>query len=212
MPMLMQAVVGSNAYGLAREGSDTDILGITYSRTREFLGFSPPPDTKIGTKPDVTIHDISKYLRLAFKCNPTVTELLWMDSYLWISQEGRQLIALRKDFLSEDYVRNAYLGYASAQIKKMADRDTDNIRRPKHARHCFRLLRQGHELLTTGNLTIKVPDPEFYWQFDHMDADRILELFHIEEAHFRGAVSVLPEKPNTYAIEQWYIKLRKDNW
>ena len=213
MPVLLQGVVGSTAYGLAREGSDVDMLGIFQYRTRELLRFNPPAETIVMHAPsDVASHEVGKFIRLALKCNPTIIELLWLDEYTDMNFAGRDLVDMRGVFLSEKYVRASYLGYANAQIKKMLDRGMSDPRGPKHTRHCFRLLRQGHELLTTGQLTIMVPDPEFYWQFDTLDADAVLSMFRAESAKVADAKSALLAEPHTAVLEDWYLQLRKDNW
>lgn len=65
--VILQGVVGSTAYGLAREGSDVDRLGIFVTPTLDLVGLGKPKDTRVGFKPDITHHEVGKYLGLALE-------------------------------------------------------------------------------------------------------------------------------------------------
>lgn len=219
MNLLLQGVVGSTAYGLSREGSDVDRLGVFIAPTIEIAGLNWHPDkeTKVTTKPDVTLHEVGKYLRLALKCNPTVTELLWLPrEMLEFSKPffGPRLVGLRKRLLSEKYVRTAYGGYARDQARKLALRGDGSFsadtrkRTAKHARHLLRLLRQGRELLETGQLNVKVPDPEDYFAFDDMSPEQMLALYEKEDKLFMAAKSVLPTTPNVDIVRDYLEEVR----
>lgn len=209
--IVLKGVVGSTAYGLNREGSDIDKLGVFVAPTREILSLHPPQQTVVQTKPDLTMHEVGKFVALALKCNPTILELLFLDQYEERSIWGNLLIEKRAHFLSERYVRAAYGGYALQQANKLLNRK-DDPRSKKHARHCFRLLRQGRELLATGQLTVKVPDPEFYWAFDTASMEEIHALFLTEDALLRGMSSILPEEPDSAVINEVLLTIRGDNW
>lgn len=218
--ILLQGIVGSTAYGLAREGSDVDRLGVFVAPTVHVAGLDWHPDdeTRVETKPDTTHHEIGKYLRLALKCNPTITELLWLtpDLYEYVDPyAGRRLINMRRAFLSERAVRDAYGGYARQQAHKLRERGDGSFssdtrkRTTKHARHLLRLLRQGRELLETAALTIKVPDPDDYFAFDDMDTDQMLQVYEREDELFMTAKSILPTKPDRIAIHNYLVYVRR---
>lgn len=209
--IILQGVVGSTAYGLAREGSDLDQLGVFVARTRDILSLNPPAESVVQTKPDITLHEVGKYIRLALKCNPTILELLWLEDYFVQDYLGNLLREKRHIFLSDKCVRAAYGGYALQQALKLKARGQDK-RTPKHARHCFRLLRQGRQLLEAGQLSIKVDDPEFYWQFDKASVDEIVALFQAEDALFQAAESCLPDKPDYTTADEILLTIRGDNW
>src|SRR4051812_45488267 len=154
MNVILEGIVGSRAYGLAREGSDVDHLGIFAYRTNEFWVLSQPTETVTHSGPqyteDRTYHEVGKYLRLALQCNPTILELLWLPDELIVQHEfeGSALRVIRRSFLSEQRVRDAYGGYAVQQAERLRRRNlegkegfsSDTARRTaKHARHCFRL-------------------------------------------------------------------------
>lgn len=206
-PIILSGVVGSTAFGLARSGSDIDRLGIFVRPTRDFFqigGYGK--DTVVTTAPDSALHEVGKYVSLALKCNPTIMDLLYLPDYERASWEGEWLISIREDFLSEKYVRSAYGGYAIGQIKRIEQEMANEGRQKriaKHARHCFRLLRQGLELLETGALTVKVPDPEFYWAFDEMTADQVEKEFFKAFGIFNECRGVLPQVPRTERLQHF---------
>jgi predicted nucleotidyltransferase len=224
---LLLGTVGSTAYGLATPESDVDTLGVAAAPTREVLSLHPPRDKTasiVGTEPDVTIHEIGKYLALALKANPTVTELLWLpeDCYrekhpLFVSE----LIDLRKSLLGARAVRNAYLGYAASQFKKMAHRSDGTFssdtrgRVAKHARHLMRLLTQGTELFVQGEMSVRLTNPQDYHDFGQLvqgNPERGLETakqkLATAEHIFDTYTSALPEEPDAADAERVLLNLR----
>jgi hypothetical protein len=122
----------------------------------------------VTTKPDRTLHEALKWCRLALDGNPTVQELVWLpgDLYEVCTGLGDELIGLREAFLSRKRVRDAYLGYATQQFRKLQARGDGTFgsdvrnRSEKHARHLLRLLQQGTALHRTGRLELRVEDPD----------------------------------------------------
>lgn len=179
MTILLKGRVGSHAYGLAHEGSDEDFLGIYAAPTEKLFTLSKPKET-IDTKgPDTVLHEAEKYCRLALSCNPTALELLWLPDYIDKHPLGELLVAWRRMFLARDKIRNAYLGYATGQIKRMqgqtypVDMDRYNksrqamklpeitleelfAKRAKNGRHAARLLWHAWRLDMDGDMHIKL--------------------------------------------------------
>lgn len=205
--IILSGIVGSTAYGLNNENSDIDTLGVFVNPTQSYWSLDKPAETKTQSKPDCCYHEVEKFLRLCIGCNPTVMELLWLESYeAKHPVYGVNLIKLRQKFLYTERVTSAYGGYAYAQIKKV--KTSQSHKRFKHARHCFRLLRQGKELLATGSLTLKVKNPEEYKLFDSMDIDRMDEMFEQEYAELKTINSVLPPCPDRVAINDYLHNVR----
>jgi uncharacterized protein len=224
---ILTGTVGSTAYGLATPQSDVDTLGVAVAPTRDVLGLHPPRDKTasfVGTQPDVTIHEIGKYLALALKANPTVTELLWLpdDCYTLTHPAGLDLMELRRSLLGARAVRNAYLGYATSQFKKMAHRgdgkfssDTRN-RVAKHARHLMRLLTQGTHLFVQGEMQVRLENPQEYHDFGELvesDPERGLTLARLKLATCEGIfdewTSALPDEPDPARAQEFLINVRK---
>jgi predicted nucleotidyltransferase len=217
--MLLSGIVGSTAYGLARGGSDVDRLGVFAAPTVVVSGldWSASDESSVQTKPDVTRHEVGKYLRLALRGNPSILELLWLPGELVETAHpfyGTRLIGLRTALLSEPAVRSAYAGYARQQAHRLANRgdppvgSEEHRRAAKHARHLTRLLRQGRGLLATGVLTVPVPDPEFYWRFDTLTLRQMLAVYEDEDARFAAAGSVLPAEPDRASVQKYLATVR----
>jgi uncharacterized protein len=206
---LLKGTVGSTAYGLNGPNSDIDSLGMFKYDTGTYIGLKEYQESIVTKDPDTTMHEARKYCRLALKCNPTVTELLWLPEYTYLSDDGLKLIDLREDFLSEKYVREAYLGYAKSQLTRLQDRD--HKRAAKHAMHMARLVNQGAELYTSGKVTIRVSDPEWYFDFKTRGPEYWLSWYNTAEKIFRESKCVLPEHPRTDRIDDWlYTTIVKD--
>jgi hypothetical protein len=223
MRILLAGVVGSVAYGLNGPDSDVDRLGVFTWPTTRFHGLTPPTDSIVTTKPDVTYHEAAKAARLMLSCNPTVTELLWLESYeVKAHQLGDELIALRPAFLSAKRVRDAYLGYATQQFRKLLSRgdgsfnsDIPARRASKHARHLKRLVDQGFELYTTGRLTIRLLDPQTYHDFGERvakDPQAAVPFMATAEEAFNRATSPLADEPQRGAVESWLRHVRAEHY
>ena len=223
--LLLQGTVGSTAYGLARDGSDVDRIGIFAYHTMDVLSLDYTGDMEsvVRHEPDVTVHEVAKYLRLALKCNPTIMELMWLPDHLYETRTemGEWIIGLRSAVLCEDAVRASYGGYAKQQVERLKRRHAEGKvgfasdlqkRTAKHARHCFRLLNQGRELLETGHLPIQVQNPEDYFAFDGASVDEIVARFAHEDEVFRNVTSVLPARPDKPAVQSVLNKIRRTYW
>lgn len=219
MHVLLSGIVGSTAYGLAREGSDVDRLGVFVAPTVDVAGLDWHRDheTDVTTKPDKTLHEIGKYLRLALKCNPTIMELLHLPEPLleWVHLGyGDELIEMRGAFLSTHAVRSAYGGYARQQADRLAGRGDGSFssdtrkRTTKHARHTLRLLRAGRQLLATGRLQVEVDNPGDYFAFDDMTTEQMLDVFRHEDALFADTASVLPDEPDKARVRDYLRRVR----
>ncbi|MFJ8110541.1 DNA polymerase beta superfamily protein [Streptomyces sp. NPDC096132] len=218
--ILLSGIVGSTAYGLAREGSDVDRLGMFAAPTEELHGLHTPKESHVSTAPDRTLHEAAKWCRLALGGNPTVMELVWLPDELYEVRTplGDELVGIRGTLPSARRVRDAYLGYATQQFRKLANRSdgtpsAETGRRiAKNARHLKRLCAQGYELYATGQLTIRVDDPESYHRFGEQvaaDPEAALSLLRDFEEKFTGTRSVLPEQPDETAAEAWLRRVRR---
>ncbi|MGV9978126.1 nucleotidyltransferase domain-containing protein [Micromonospora wenchangensis] len=217
MHLLLSGIVGSVAYGLAGPGSDVDRIGVFAAPTVAFHGLRPPRESVVTTDPDVTLHEAGKYARLALSGNPTATELIWLpdDCYETRTELGDRLIAIRSAFLSAPRVRDAYLGYASQQFRKLTTRDATvggRRRSAKHARHLARLLHQGRTLYATGVLEIRLADPQWFRAFGERVAGGALAeaqaLVAEAERDFDRLRTPLPDRPDEATVERWLHDVR----
>jgi hypothetical protein len=210
--VLLAGIVGSTAYGLAHEGSDIDRLGAFAAPTESLVGLTRPDDSIVSTSPDVTFHEAGKLASLLLKANPTVTELLFLPEDLYETRTplGNELIGIRREFLSQRYVKDAYLGYASAQFRKLENRGDGSFsadlrkRTAKHARHKGGLLR------------VRLENPQWYLDFGDQvaagDIDAARALLADAETSFAAIRSPLREFPERAAAEAWLRRVRRFYW
>lgn len=218
---LLTGIVGSQAYGLATPDSDIDRFGIYAVSTQYLFKVEEVRQNFFGKNSkgdDEKFHEIGKYAKLALSVNPTFTELMWLDEYEYKHDLGQELIDIRSAFLSRKRARDAYFGYATSQFKRLQERGDGSFssdtrkRTAKHARHLARLLHQGYNLYITGELSVKLTDPDFFHNFGNIVADGDLSfatayIGQYEEA-FNNAKSPLPAEPNTEVVNEWLCRVR----
>jgi hypothetical protein len=198
--ILLSGIVGSTAYGMFA------------APTEALHGLHAPKESHVTTAPDRTLHEAAKWCRLALGGNPTAMELVWLPDELYEVRTplGDELIGIRTSFLCAKRVRDAYLGYATQQFRRLEARGGGSFsadtrkRTAKHARHLKRLCHQGLVLYTTGRLELRVEDPEEY----HADPAAALPLLRHYEAAFDETPTVLPERPGEAAVEAWLRRVR----
>lgn len=219
--ILLSGVVGSVAYGLADEFSDTDRLGMYALPTTALLGLRKPDESHVTSHPDATYHEAGKLCRLLLGGNPTVTELLWLNDYEVRTPLADEVIGIRTAFLSAKRCRDAYLGYATQQFDRLRNRGDGSFssdtrkRTSKHARHLWRLLEQGAELHQSGRLAVPLSPNRadsckaFGERVAAGDLGLAARALSDAEAAF-GRPGVLPELPDHAAAEAWLQKVRRE--
>lgn len=218
--MLLSGVVGSTAYGLAGPDSDVDRLGVFAAPTTAFHGLDLPIDrfaTKVSHDPDVTMHEARKMVSLSLSSNPTVTEIMWLPDELYEVRTplGDELIGIRQAFSAAQRVRDAYFGYAVSQLKRLLEtgqfQSKMRARAAKHGRHLRRLLDQGFDYYSTGQLTIRVDDPQRYIDFGERvaaDPEKARPVLAEAEERFNSVRSPLPDEPDRAVVEDWLLRVR----
>ena len=209
MNLIIEGIVGSQAYGLANVDSDIDKLGIFVAPLDDVLGLTKIKESICNTNPDCTYHEVGKYLKLALNANPTILELMYLEDWETWSEEAQLIYENRDAFLS-NIIRDSYGGYAISQARKL-NRGAVSGRYAKHARHCFRLLDQGKQLLETGTMDVKVKNPEFIMSVGEYPPDELITMFETEYVKFKNVKSILPDKPSYDVINQVLLAIRKDD-
>ncbi len=120
---------------------------------------------------DVVVYSARKWARLALGGNPTVLLLLFVPDEEVVVRDaaGAELVAHADRFVSR-VAADRFLGYLRAQRAAMTGEVGAHPNRPElvaahgfdvtFAVHALRLGVQGVELLTTGRITLPVPEPD----------------------------------------------------
>ncbi|MFI1174644.1 nucleotidyltransferase domain-containing protein [Streptomyces melanogenes] len=149
-------VMGSRAFGLATDASDTDRRGVYVAPTPLFWAFDKPPTHVEGPAEEQFSWELERFCELALRANPNILECLHSPLVERVDDTGRELLALREAFLSRR-AHATFTGYALSQRKKLeADVRQHGAPRWKHAMHLVRLMTSCRDLVRTGTLTIEV--------------------------------------------------------
>lgn len=119
--IILLALGGSHAYGTNNENSDIDIRGCSLERESDLIGFTEF-EQFIDKETDTVIYSFNKLIKLLVNCNPNTVEMLGCkkEHYLYLSEEGKQLIDNRKLFLSKRCI-NSFGGYAYQQLNRLTN-------------------------------------------------------------------------------------------
>ncbi|MCJ1679745.1 nucleotidyltransferase domain-containing protein [Streptomyces sp. APSN-46.1] len=147
-------VMGSRAFGLATEASDTDRRGVYLAPTPLFWRFDKPPTHVEGPRDEEFSWELERFCELALRANPNILECLHSPLVERVTPVGEELLSLRAAFLSRR-AHTSFSRYAASQHGKLvADVRIHGAPRWKHAMHLLRLLLSCRDLLRTGRLTI----------------------------------------------------------
>ncbi|MGK9464416.1 nucleotidyltransferase domain-containing protein [Streptomyces sp. G6] len=207
-------VMGSRAFGLATEDSDTDRRGVFLAPTPLFWRFEKPPTHVEGPAPEQFSWELERFCELALRANPNILECLHSPLVESVDDTGRELLALREAFLSRR-VHETFTRYAHGQRRKLdADVRTHGAPRWKHAMHLLRLLTSARDLLRTGVLTIDVGDRrepllavkrgEVPWPEVEARMNRL-----VAEGDEAAAGSPLPAEPDRRRVEDFLVRVRR---
>jgi uncharacterized protein len=178
---------------------------------------------------DVIIYSARKWARLALNGNPTVLLLLFVpdEEVVFRNEAGAELVANAHRFVSR-LAAERFLGYLRSQKAAMLGAPGAHTNRPelvavhgydtKFAMHAMRLGYQGVELLTTGRITLPVPEP----QLSHLRAIRRGEIELSEVVSAITSVenqlaaleesSNLPQQPDRRWVDGWLHRSHLAYW
>ncbi|MFC8592772.1 nucleotidyltransferase domain-containing protein [Streptomyces atroolivaceus] len=207
-------VMGSRAFGLATDDSDTDRRGVFLAPTPLFWGFTKPPAHVEGPADEQFSWELERFCELALRANPNVLECLHSPLVERIDATGRELVALRGAFLSRQ-AHGTFVRYALGQRRKLeADVRVHGAPRWKHAMHLLRLLVSCRDLLRTGELRIEVGDAreellavkrgEVPWAEVERRMTRLAE-----ENDEAAPLSPLPPEPDRERVEAFLVRARR---
>lgn len=212
--VIFQCVIGSQAYGLAGEGSDVDRRGVYVPPANLHWSLAGVPEQLECHETQENYWEIQKFLVLALKANPNVLECLYSPIVEKATQLAEEMLAMREVFLSK-LVYQTYNGYVMSQFKKMqADIRNQGSVKWKHVMHLIRLLLAGIHILKEGTVPVRV---ETYrdellaikrGEVRFEEADEWRKSLHrdFDEA-FR--TTRLPERPDYERVNEYLVKVRR---
>ncbi|MBE0540959.1 MAG: nucleotidyltransferase domain-containing protein [Verrucomicrobia bacterium] len=212
--IIYRCVVGSRAYGLDHDESDTDRRGIYLAPADLQWSLFGAPEQFEDNATQSCYWELQKFLTMALKANPNILECLYSPMVEKVTPLGEELLALRKQFLSQ-MIFQTFNGYAMSQFKKIEQdiRNSGEIKW-KHAMHLLRLLLTGAATLRTARVPVRVETHR-----DRLLAVKRGELPWAEVDAWRKelhrdferalAETKLPERPDYEVANRFLIKARR---
>nr|WP_315854307.1 nucleotidyltransferase domain-containing protein [Stieleria maiorica] len=154
--VIYRCVIGSRAYGLEDEASDTDRRGIYLPAADLHWSLFGVPEQLENDETQEVYWELQKFIVLALKANPNVLECLYSPIVESATPLGEELLEMRPAFLSK-LIFQTFSGYVASQFKKMQT-DIRNQGRVKwkHVMHLIRLLLSGTHVLRSGEMMVDV--------------------------------------------------------
>lgn len=241
--LILRCSAGSELYGTNVRGireSDRDELGLCLEPPEYVVGLKSFEqwvyrDAEEGERSgagdlDLTVWSARKWAKLALNGNPTALQLLFVprEQCSALTDAGAELQDLAWAFASKK-AGAAFLGYMSAQLQRLkGERGQLRVKRPeleeefgydtKYAAHIVRLGYQGIEFLTTGQITLPMPDEERDYvikvRTGLVSYDEVLTWAGILEHELKALrdTSPLPDEPDRGAVDDWLIRAHVNYW
>jgi predicted nucleotidyltransferase len=211
--IIYRCVVGSRAYGLDNDESDTDRRGIYLAPAELQWSLFGAPEQFEDNAAQSCYWELQKFLTMALKANPNILECLYSPMVEKVTPLGEELLAMREAFLSQ-MIFQTFNGYAMSQFKKI-EQDIRNRGEVKwkHAMHLLRLLLTGAATLREGRVPVRVEAyreqlltvkrGEMKWA----EVDQWRKELHRDFEHAL-AETKLPERPDYEKANAFLIKAR----
>jgi predicted nucleotidyltransferase len=212
--IIFRCVVGSHAYGLAGEKSDTDRRGIFLPPASLHWSLEGVPDRLAGPDGQDCYWELKPFLLLALKATPNVLECLYTPLVEHATPLAEELIAMRSCFLSK-LAYQAHKAQAEAQRKRLGQ-DIRTLGEPKWkaAMHLLRGLLSGIVVLREGRVPVHVGeyrdgllavrDGRLSWKEFHAWRSQLLA--ELEKAY---TGTHLPDLPDRGQVEAFLLKARR---
>ena len=178
---------------------------------------------------DVIIYSARKWGRLAVAGNPTVLLVLFVpdEEVVFRDHAGAELVSNAHRFVSR-LAAGRFLGYLKGQKAAMTGQAGAHTNRPelvashgydtKYAMHALRLGLQGIELLTTGRITLPVPELDRAYLRSIRRGERplaeVLDAIVGAEARLTDLRDspAIPDQPDRRWVDDWLYRSYQDFW
>ncbi len=213
--VIYRCVVGSRAFGLDGEQSDTDRRGIYLPPAELHWSLYGVPVQLENDATEEVYWELQKFIVMALKGNPNILECLYTPLVEEVTPLAQELLDQRDMFLSQ-LVYQTYNGYVMSQFKRIQAqlRNHGEVKKPKHMMHLIRLLLSGIQLLRDGQvpvdvganreLLLAIKTGEMAWE--EIDAWRLRLHKEFEQAM---QATQLPERPDYERANAFLIDARR---
>jgi hypothetical protein len=174
---------------------------------------------------DVIVYSARKWARLALDGNPTVLLVLFVpaDEVVFRDAAGAELTANAGRFVSR-LAATRFLGYLRGQHEQVTGHSSRpelvaaHGYDPKHAMHALRLGLQGAELLTTGRITLPVPEPDRAYlravRRGEVPLAEVRDAIRAAEARLEALRDspAVPDQPDRAWVDDWLHRSYLESW
>ena len=212
--VVYRCVLGSHAYGLAHEASDTDRRGIYLPPAELHWSLFGVPEQLEDRETDEVYWEMRKFVTLALKANPNILECLYTPVVEMTTPLADELLAMRGSLLSK-LIYQTYNGYVLSQFKRLEqDLRTTGAIKWKHAMHLIRLLLAGVTGLREGYIPVRVDehrDRLLAIQAGQVEWPEVNEWRLALHKAFDQALqtTALPERPDYERANDFLIRARR---
>jgi predicted nucleotidyltransferase len=212
--VIYRCVVGSRAYGLDHDASDTDRRGIYLPPAELHWSLYGVPEQLEKPNTEEVYWELQKFITMALKANPNILECLYTPLVEHATPLAQELLDMRPAFLSR-MVYQTYNGYVLSQFKKLqADLRNRGEMKWKHVMHLIRLLLAGITVLERGEVPVHVGEyrekllsiKRGEVPFEELDTLR-LDLHKRFDAAAES--TKLPERPDYERANTFLLKARR---
>lgn len=214
----LMGLQGSRALGMQQtEDADYDYRGVFLEDTNTVLSIYPYQETiELGDGSDnnaeFVFHEFGKFIKLCMKGNPSVIQILFLNTFNLKNNVGSLLVANKHNFIGAESIKKSFGGYALAQAKRLNKTGSfsKGRKRSKHIRHIFRLFDQAIEILQTGELTYPLKNAQKYIDFgNNATNEQVLKEFETMYKKLKSLSStIIPDYPNQYLINEIVLQVR----
>ena len=237
---ILRGQVGSGLHGVTTGADDRDEMGICIEPPEFVIGNRRFEQYQYRTQPegvrsgpgdlDLVVYSLRKWARLTAAGNPTVLLMMYLppSEVVHIDGPGYEIQQRPELFLSRQAAAR-FSGYLTSQREQMLGlRGRRHTNRPelvevfgfdtKFAYHMVCLGIQGVELLTTGKITLPIPEPDRTWLLELRRGEHTKEEALDRAADLQAQLDTLrhtadlPNRPDLKQLDAWLVDTYQKWW
>ena len=212
--IIFRCVVGSRAYGLDTNDSDTDRRGFYLPPADLQWSLAGVPEQLENDEQQEVYWELGKFIKLALKANPGILDCLYSPLIEHTTELAGELLSMRDVFLSK-LVYQTYNGYVLSHFKRMEqDVRTTGAIKWKHPMHLIRMLLAGITILREHVVPVYVNEHRDrlmmirrgVMSWDEIDEWRMELHREFDDAFMKTS---LPERPDFDRANAFLIRARR---